>query len=420
MKTQCKKLASLLLCVCLLLSVMAVNVFAGTESTYVYQEVTEAPADWSGEYLIVYKAKGYVFDSSMASPDVSGNHFTVAITDGKIEANATTNAAKVTIAKSGDGYSIKMASGKYVGHSGSKNTLNTGTTPYVHTLSYASGSVKAACGDYSLLFNSNTGSGNNRFRYYKTNQQPINLYKLVEVVNEEEEPEQEPNTAVVDEDTRIITVKADEGYQLKAGALVVTDKNGKRHVPTRVGYRESDDSTKYEIPAEAGDDFTLPSNEELFYQPAGNTGEKDNNINVAYLGAQTTDVNTYGGGMRHVHRLNISADGDKRYLLYNGVKQEVTEYGLLLAAQAVLKNPEDLDIETAKDSMHVQRYEWPKENKYFDQCSDYVDLSVHVTGILTAGGGDVNIITRTYVILEDATVYYGEFAVDNYNEVNAR
>ncbi|MBP3381357.1 MAG: hypothetical protein J6L00_01820, partial [Clostridia bacterium] len=151
-----------------------------------------------------------------------------------------------------------------------------------------------------------------------------------------------------------------------------------------------------------------------------NTGEKDNNINVAYLGAQTTDVNTYGGGMRHIHRLNISTEGGKMYILYNGEKQEVKEYGLLLAAQAVLKNPDDLDIETAKDSMHVQQYVWPEENKYFDHCSDYVDLSVHVTGILTANGGDVNIITRSYVKLADGTVYYGEVAVDSYNAVNAR
>ncbi|MBP3382243.1 MAG: hypothetical protein J6L00_06295, partial [Clostridia bacterium] len=183
------------------------------------------------------------------------------------------------------------------------------------------------------------------------------------------------------------------------------------------GYRDGGDASAYEVPAEAVAPYTV---DYAFVQPTGNTDAKDNNINVAYLGAQTTDVNTYGGGLRHVHRLNISTEGGKLYLLYNGEKKEVAEYGLLLAAQAVLQNPEDLDIETAEDSMHVQQYAWPEANKYFDQCSDYVDLSVHVTGILTANGGDVNIITRSYVKLADGTVYYGKVAVDNYNAVNAR
>ncbi|MBP3381110.1 MAG: hypothetical protein J6L00_00570, partial [Clostridia bacterium] len=113
--------------------------------------------------------------------------------------------------------------------------------------------------------------------------------------------EQKPNTARVDEDTRIITVKAEEGYQLKAGSLIVTDANGVRYVPTRVGYRESDDASKYEVPAEAAAPYTV---DYAFVQPTGGTDAKDNAINVAYLGAQVTE--NAGGGLRHVHRLNIS------------------------------------------------------------------------------------------------------------------
>lgn len=107
------------------------------------------------------------------------------------------------------------------------------------------------------------------------------------------------------------------------------------------------------------------------------------------------------------------------YMMVDGVKTEVTEYGLLLAAQAVLKNPEDLDIETANDSMHVQQYVWPEKDVYYDDCADYVDIAVHITNILTNNGGNISLITRTYVKLADGTVYYGDVIVSSYNQANA-
>lgn len=476
MKSQFKKLACFALCVCMLLSVLTVNAFAGTEATYVYQEVTAAPSDWSGEYLIVYKAKGNVFNSGLAEPDTGGNNFIVTITDGKIEANATTNAAKVVIAKSGSGYSIKLANGKYMGHSGSSNALKTSTSAIVNTLTFNStnGSVKMACGNYSLLFNSTAGANNNRFRYYKSNQQPIHLYKLVEVAAPEHTCDfatpdydanghwnecacgekdavvphgltyvvdgdkhyqkcncgyttakadhdftngacvcgaQKPNTAVLE--GNIITVKAAEGYELKAGALVVTDKDGKKFVPERVGYRETDDASQYKIPDEAVAPYTLPADADLFYQPTAD------DLNMDLLGCSVTD--NQGGGLRFVHRLNITQEGGKLYMLKDGVKAEVEEYGMLFAVQAILNNPEDLDIETAKDSMHVHQFKWPESNKYYDTCKEYVDISAHITGITAANGGNMNIITRIYVkFANDDAVYYDDVVVDNFNAVKSR
>ena len=440
MKTQCKKLASLFLCVCLLLSVMAVNVFAGTESAGYYEKVTTAPTDWSGDYLIVCETENVAFNGGLTTLDAANNNIAVTITDGKIEANATTNAAKMTIAKAtqSEGYTIKSASGYYIGRTATSNGLNANQgTEYTHTIGLNGNGEVDVISSGGPYLRYNNDKGQYRFRYYKTSsytsQEPIALYKYVEPAASEHTcdfatpnydatghwnecacgekdavvpheltyvvdgdkhyqkcdcgyttekadhdftegdcvcGEQKPNTARVDEDTRIITVKAEEGYQLKAGSLIVTDANGVRYVPTRVGYRDGGDASAYEVPAEAVAPYTV---DYAFVQPTGNTDAKDNSINVAYLGAQVTE--NAGGGLRHVHRLNISTEGGKLYLLYNGEKKEVAEYGLLLAAQAVLQNPEDLDIETAEDSMHVQQYAWPEANKYFDQCSDYVDLS---------------------------------------------
>ncbi len=217
-------------------------------------------------------------------------------------------------------------------------------------------------------------------------------------------PVQEPNTAVVDEETGIITVKADEGYELKAGTLLVEDAKGKWFVPTRVGWRNDGDATQYELPENAVAPYTVHAE---FYQPTVD------NLNMGLVG---TSVNLQESGLRFVHRLNVYEKGGKLYMLAGGVDVEVEEYGLLLAAGTILKNPEDLDIETAENSMHVLQYKWPEVAKYYDKCTEHADIAVHIKNIETYNGGDIDIITRAYVKLADKTVVYGEVAVSTYNQ----
>jgi len=220
--------------------------------------------------------------------------------------------------------------------------------------------------------------------------------------------EQKPNTAVVDEETRIITVKAEEGYELKAGSLLVEDANGNWFVPTRVGYRDGGDGSQYEVPANAVAPYTVHAE---FYQPTKDT------LNMGAVGTSVTEHQ--GGGLRFIHRLNVTKEGDELYMLCDGEKVGVAEYGLLLAAGTILPNPEDLDLETAGESAHVKRHAWPDKNVYYDACSDYVDIAVHVVNITANNGGNVNIITRTYVILADGTVVYGAICDSTYNEANS-
>jgi hypothetical protein len=217
---------------------------------------------------------------------------------------------------------------------------------------------------------------------------------------------QAPNTAVVND--RIITVKPADGYELKAGSLLVKDANGNYFVPERVGYRDGGDASQYEIPAEAKAPYTLPANDELFYQPTADA------LNMNVVGVSTTENSN--GGLRFVYRLNVTEENGKLYMLSDGAKVEVKEYGLLLAAEAILKNPADLDIETAQDSMHVHQFAWPASNKYFDKCAEYVDISVHVVNILNNNGANMNLISRTYVRLVSGEVIYTDAFVGNYNK----
>lgn len=148
-----------------------------------YVKVTSAPSDWSGEYLIVYEGGSVAFNGGLTTLDVSGNTISVTINDNAIACNATTQAAQFTIAKSGSSYTIKSASGYYIGRTNNNNGLNTSqTTAYTNTISYNSGNVdvKSSGGAY-LRYNS--ASSDQRFRYYRsstyTSQKAIQLYKKV-------------------------------------------------------------------------------------------------------------------------------------------------------------------------------------------------------------------------------------------------
>ncbi len=145
-----------------------------------YVKVTEAPADWSGKYLIVYEEGSVAFDGSLATLDAANNNFEVTINDGIIEANETTNAANFTIAKFEDAYSIKSASGYYIGSTADYNKTNElkshTSTQYSNTISLTDGIVTIKGSNNTLQFNS--AKNNMRFRYFKSvNQQPIALYK---------------------------------------------------------------------------------------------------------------------------------------------------------------------------------------------------------------------------------------------------
>ena len=167
----------------------ASSVFAASSASYTvtvtssapgYVKVTSAPADWSGQYLIVYETANLAFDGSLTTLDAVGNSIAVTITNGKIESNATTNAAAFTIASVTGGYSIKSASGYYIGKTAKGNGMDTSESDaYVNTLAYDNSvSVVSITSSGGLVLKYNSASNQNRFRYYGSGQQDIQLYKL--------------------------------------------------------------------------------------------------------------------------------------------------------------------------------------------------------------------------------------------------
>lgn len=145
-----------------------------------YVKVTEAPSDWSGEYLIVYEADSRIFNGSLDAFDVVNNYQEVTITNNTITSTEA-DPYKFTIAAMDGGYSIQGASGKYIGHGSNANGLTTSDSALKNTLSLDNeGNANIICAGGAYL-RYNSASNQCRFRYYKsssyTGQKAIALYR---------------------------------------------------------------------------------------------------------------------------------------------------------------------------------------------------------------------------------------------------
>ena len=151
-----------------------------------YVKLTDTPADLSGEYLIVYEdaensyTDAKAFNGGLTTLDAANNTIDVTINGNTIESTDDTDAAEFTIAPYNGGYSIKSASGYFIGQTSYDNDLASHTTTqYINNIAIESSNAIISCstngGDVTLKYNKT--SGQTRFRYYKTGQQPIALYK---------------------------------------------------------------------------------------------------------------------------------------------------------------------------------------------------------------------------------------------------
>ena len=152
-------------------------------SATVFEKVTTAPADWSGQYLIVYEnsaTEAYVFNGQ----DAANGYVSATIADGKIESTELDNYV-ATIAPMTGGYSVKIAEKYYGGKSGS-NSLEIGTTAVLNTLSMKADTVLLTSNTSVMRFNK--AKDQKRFRYFKAtsyaSQSGICLYKATTAVED--------------------------------------------------------------------------------------------------------------------------------------------------------------------------------------------------------------------------------------------
>ena len=152
--------------------------------SYYYEKVASASDLTDGQYLIVCENNGVAFNGGLETLDATGNTIAVTISNSKITANSTTEAAEFTIAASSGLYTIKSASEKYIGNSSNSNALTASTTEIKDTIRIATGGDADIIGTGGAYLRYNAASNQLRFRYYKSSsyagQQAIQLYKKVE------------------------------------------------------------------------------------------------------------------------------------------------------------------------------------------------------------------------------------------------
>jgi len=153
---------------------------ASGSNSHSYVKVTSTSAITDGDYLIVYETGSVAFDGGLSTFDATKNNISVTINSGTIEATDAVNAAKFTIASVTDGYSIKGASGKYIGITSYGNGLKTLESACTNSISIDNDgnaviTVETSGGTMTLRFNK--ASDQLRFRYFKSGQQAIQLYK---------------------------------------------------------------------------------------------------------------------------------------------------------------------------------------------------------------------------------------------------
>ena len=140
-----------------------------------YVKLTEAPADWTGDYLIVYEAGKVVLDGD----GDKSIHATVDIVDDKIayEANKAYN---IHIEKEASRYTMKFGD-SYLGLDNDKNALNfkpsASGSGYTWDLSFSEGKAYAYNGQYTrryLQYNSSS----KQFRCYTGGQKVVTFFRL--------------------------------------------------------------------------------------------------------------------------------------------------------------------------------------------------------------------------------------------------
>ena len=158
-------------------------IFAKEVGETVYTKVTATEDITDGKYLIVYEDGNLAFDGSLETLDASGNTIEVEISDNTIASSETVDAATFTIDATAG--TIQSASGKYIGQTTYGNGLKVSdSSSYTNTFSIDDEGnvvITAVVGDQNptLRYNDASGDNNLRFRYYKSGQKAIQLYKQI-------------------------------------------------------------------------------------------------------------------------------------------------------------------------------------------------------------------------------------------------
>lgn len=142
-----------------------------------YQKVMSTSDVTSGNYLIVYEGENVALDGSLETLDATGNTQGITIENDKITTNQP-----IWFTYDASAKTLKSYSGFFIGHTGTKNTLNQSATfsdNYVNNITIANGNALITIPEDNYELKYNATSGQDRFRYFSSgnSQQAVQLYK---------------------------------------------------------------------------------------------------------------------------------------------------------------------------------------------------------------------------------------------------
>ncbi len=180
MKHDLKRLTSLLLAVLMVVSMVPAFSIGANAAESTYTKVTTAPADWSGTYLIVYEAGSLIFDGSLNTSDTlsdKNNCKAVTIINNTISGDYSANSFDIAVENTN--YSIKSASGRYIGRTQNSAGFNSATSnnyENIISLDASYNAIISSSNGPALKFNVD----DQRFRFYTSGEESVALYKLDE------------------------------------------------------------------------------------------------------------------------------------------------------------------------------------------------------------------------------------------------
>ncbi len=146
---------------------------------YTFSKITSTTDLTDGLYLIVCESEGKIFDGSRATLDAERNTQTVTVNEHSLIESAAGQWSQYafTIASGANNKKyIRSASNKYIGRNSTKNGLDTSNSALDNTIAFDNnGNANITSGGLNLRYNKT--SGQERFRYFTTTQQVIQLYK---------------------------------------------------------------------------------------------------------------------------------------------------------------------------------------------------------------------------------------------------
>ena len=297
----------------------------GAGSSYYFVKVTSTKDITDGDYLIVYEGvtSKYAFDGSLSTLDAVNNGISVTINDDNtIAATEKLKSAVFTIDVANG--TLKSASEKYIGVSSYANGLSQSEDPEAYSNSFAidedgNAVISIEIDGKTMTLRYNKASNQNRFRYYKSGQEPIQLYKYVEVAGE--------NTfdiAVSAAGWRGLVTAVDATLPETLTAYTVTAYNESTATLTKVDAVKA--NTPYIVKGNKGT-YTLTVAEEEVEAPENNllqisTQNTGNGIYVLYNGASGVGFYLWSGGSLGAGRVYLPATTNAREFI--GLDSETT------------------------------------------------------------------------------------------------